>query len=50
MYYRSDDRQAPHNVFTNYDMLQAGIEAYGYETAYDPAYEDIISSSRWENG
>ena len=38
-YYRSDDRQAPHNVFTNYDMLQAGIEAYGYETAYDPAYE-----------
>lgn len=38
-YYRSDDRQAPHNVFTDYDMLHAGIDAYGYSMDYSPDYE-----------
>ena len=26
VYYRSDDRVSPHNVFTNYEMIRAGIE------------------------
>lgn len=37
-YYRASDRQAPHDVFTDYDMLQAGIEAYDYDTSYSPEY------------
>lgn len=33
VYYRSDDRVSPHNVFTNYDMIQAGIEHTGIDTS-----------------
>ncbi|MBQ6322472.1 MAG: DUF3048 domain-containing protein [Lachnospiraceae bacterium] len=37
-YYRSDDRVSPHNVFTNYEMLQAGIDYVGYNRALPEAY------------
>lgn len=39
VYYRSDDRVSPHNVFTDYDRIQAGIDVCGYDRAYDPTYE-----------
>ena len=32
VYYRSDDFESPHNVFTNYNMIQAGIDELGYPT------------------
>ena len=38
IYYRSDDRVSPHNVFTDYDRLQAGIDAYGYYKEYAEGY------------
>ena len=38
IYYRSEDRVSPHNVFTTYDGIQAGIDAYGYSREYAPAY------------
>lgn len=37
-YYRSDDFSSPHNVFTNYDMIQAGIEYKGISTDYSEEY------------
>ena len=37
-YYRSDDFAAPHNVFTNYDMIQAGIDFRGYSRNYSDDY------------
>lgn len=38
VYYRSDDFEAPHNVFTNYDMIQKGIDFRGYSRDYSDAY------------
>lgn len=38
IYYRSDDRVSPHNAFTTYDKLQAGIDAYGYDRDYASGY------------
>lgn len=38
VYYRSDDFQSPHNVFTNYDMIQKGIEFLGYPKEYSDEY------------
>lgn len=38
MYYRSDDFAAPHNVFTNYGLIQKGIEFKGYSTSYSDEY------------
>lgn len=38
VYYRSDDRVSPHNVFTNYQMIQDGIDAMGYSREYAPLY------------
>lgn len=32
IYYRDESRAAPHNVYTNYDMLQLGIERNEYRT------------------
>ncbi len=37
-YYRSDDFPSPHNVFTNYEMLQAGIDYKGYDMSYPADY------------
>lgn len=37
-YYRSDDFPAPHNVFTNYDLIQSGIDALGYSRQYSDEY------------
>ncbi len=39
VYYRSDDFPAPHNVFTNYEMIQDGIEFRGYSTDYSDSYQ-----------
>ena len=38
VYYRSDDFPAPHNVFTNYDKVQAGIDFRGYPREYSDNY------------
>lgn len=37
-YYRSDDFPSPHNVFTNYDMIQAGIAFRQYSMDYSDDY------------
>jgi hypothetical protein len=37
-YYRVDDFPSPHNVYTNYDMIQAGIKFRGYSTDYSDSY------------
>jgi len=42
-FYRADDRKAPHNAFTNYDMLHAGIEYKGYDMNYPDGYEGVFS-------
>ena len=39
VYYRSDDRVSPHNVFTNYDMIQAGIDHLKLPKKYPDAYQ-----------
>ena len=38
VYYRSDDFPAPHNVFTDYDRIQAGIDYMNYPTEYSDEY------------
>ncbi|MCD7764986.1 MAG: DUF3048 domain-containing protein [Lachnospiraceae bacterium] len=38
VYYRSDDFVSPHNVFTNYELIQAGIEYKGISTDYSDEY------------
>lgn len=37
-YYRSDDFPAPHNVFTNYDLIQSAIDYLGYSREYSEEY------------
>lgn len=38
VYYRSDDFEAPHNVFTNYNMIQEGIDFLDYTDEYSQEY------------
>lgn len=38
VYYRSDDFPAPHNVFTDYERIQEGIDFRGYSRDYSEAY------------
>ena len=38
-FYRSDDRPAPHNVCTNYDMIQDVVKSSGWNTDYSSGYE-----------
>lgn len=38
MYARDSSRKAPHNMYTDAEKIQAGIEVKGYETAYDESY------------
>ena len=38
-YYRGDDFPAPHNVFTNYDMIQSAMDYLGYSTEYSSEYQ-----------
>ncbi|MCC8067940.1 MAG: DUF3048 domain-containing protein [Clostridiales bacterium] len=45
VYYRSDDFESPHNVFTNYEMIQAGLEYKGYSTEYSDEY---LSSGHYQ--
>lgn len=37
-FYRSTDRKAPHNVFTNYDRIEAAISKLGYDRDYSSGY------------
>jgi hypothetical protein len=37
-FYRTTDRQAPHNAYTNYEYLQNGIAALGYSQEYSEDY------------
>ena len=38
VYYRSDDRVAPHNVYTTAERLEQGIEMCGYDRYYPEDY------------
>jgi|MucameStandDraft_1065616.scaffolds.fasta_scaffold02512_12 hypothetical protein len=38
VYYRGDDFPAPHNVFSNYDKIQKGIDFRGYSREYSDTY------------
>ncbi len=43
MYYRSSDRPAPHNVYTNSDLIASGIEYKGYDYQHGDNYEKMFS-------
>ena len=43
MYYRAADRPAPHDVFTNSDLIAAGIENKGYSLEHDDSYTKMFS-------
>ena len=43
MYYRSDDKPAPHNVFTNSELIASGISNKGYNTQHSDNYEKMFS-------
>ena len=43
VYYRSDDRVSPHNVFLNYDRVQNGIDIVGF----DPNLPEDYDRSDW---
>lgn len=38
-FYRSSDRQAPHNAYTSFEKLQSAIEKSGYSQEYAPDYK-----------
>ena len=43
MYYRDSSRNAPHNVYTNSEMIAAGIEKMGYDYKHDDSYLKTFS-------
>ena len=43
MYYRDSERYAPHNAFTNSEMIAAGIENKGYSTIHDENYTKMLA-------
>ena len=43
MYYRSDDKPAPHNVFTNSELIASGIEYKGYDYKHSDNYEKMFN-------
>ncbi len=43
MYYRDESRYAPHNVYTNSDMIQAGIDYMEYAPEHNYNYEKMFS-------
>lgn len=42
-YYRYSERVAPHNVFTNTEMILAGIEYCGYDTEHSAGFESVFT-------
>ena len=40
VYFRSDDREAPHNAFTNYARIQEGISKTGIDANLPDAYQN----------
>ena len=38
-FYRSSDREAPHNVYTNSDMIKAGLDYLGCSTTHNKGYK-----------
>jgi len=43
VFYRATDRQAPHNVYTSGEMLEAGVTAVGIEPLLSENYEGRLS-------
>ena len=39
MYYRDESRYAPHNVYTDGEMINAGIEYMGYSKEYEDSFQ-----------
>jgi hypothetical protein len=39
VFYRTSDRQAPHNAYTSFERLQSGINNYGFRQTYKDGYE-----------
>ncbi len=42
-YYRDDSRYAPHNVYTNGEMLNAGIDYMGYSREYKDGFQKTFA-------
>lgn len=42
-YYRDDSRYAPHNVYTNGEMLNAGVEYMGYSKEYKDNFKKSLA-------
>lgn len=38
-FFRSSDRKAPHNAYTNYELIQQGIDKMGYRREFKDGYE-----------
>ncbi len=43
MYYRDNSRSAPHNVYTNKDLIASGIDYKGYDYSHSDNYEKMFS-------
>ena len=46
VFYRTDDRPAPHNAYTGVQGIQAGIEALGYRKNHEEGYQGPWDFSR----
>ncbi len=46
VYYRTTDRQAPHNAYASAKGIKKGIETLGYDTAYSPDYKGKFTFAR----
>ncbi len=42
MYYRDNSRNAPHNVYTNSDYIQAGLDSMGYRDEHTSSYDRMF--------
>ena len=42
MYYRDPNRAAPHDVYTNSDLIASGIDNKGYDTKHNDSYEKMF--------
>ncbi len=43
LYYRDESRYAPHNVYTNTDMINSGIDYMGYSKEYNDGFEKTFA-------
>ena len=46
VFYRTTDREAPHNAYASAKGIKKGIEMMGYDTAYSPDYKGKFTFAR----